>query len=149
MNLLFYIKPAIFWPLRTKVSQAERGDPAVEQDSPALNDVRMGQSVWVFSRRPEDDTYLLDSRIIVRFIEPSVDREYGWLHVWGTRDESVLFAHESQPDLGPLLRELSIPTNARVLGQSFQGHNAVRRLSEEDHQRLLAWSRRLRVVPPR
>jgi hypothetical protein len=147
VNLLFYIKPGVFvWP---SSEIYENTDPYwLQQNSPALEDVELGESVWVFTREPEDDTYLLDSQIVVGAKGSSPDGSWGRLEVEGDMDESVLFDLDSQPDLEPLIRKLSIKTDALRLCHSFQGGGAVRRLSEDDHRQLLAWSTQLSLRDP-
>lgn len=47
----------------------------------------------------------------------------------------------------PVVRQLDITANARYLGRSFQGRNAVKRLSALDHQLLVAFAKDLPLHP--
>lgn len=143
MNLLFYIRPDIF-------AFSEPGyDPTelwVEQDSKRMVEVLPGETIWVFSRWPrEGNRYFLDSLLIVDHWEISRPPIYGHRRIYGGPD-SVVFLPDGQPDLAPLLRSTSLTIHADYLAKSFQGHAAVRRLLDEDHEKLVRWSEDLKQL---
>ena len=69
--------------------------------------------------------------------------KYGGYRVWGDLMRSRYFATTSQPSAEAFLRSLSPAPTSKYLGQSFQGPAAVRRLTLEDHQRLVAYTQGL------
>ena len=62
-------------------------------------------------------------------------------------DQSRCFRGEGAPGVEQIVRSLSIRAEARVLGRSFQGHAAVRQITEEDHQMLREAARDLPLEP--
>lgn len=72
---------------------------------------------------------------------------YGRFRVWGDLQHSRYFQTEGQPGVEQVIRELSVSARARRLGQFFQGHAAVRRLSAQDHHILTALAAALPVEP--
>jgi hypothetical protein len=64
---------------------------------------------------------------------------YGPYRLWGDLERSRYFlADESAPSVEQVVRSLSIRAEAIYLGKSFQGHAAVRSLTEQDHRILAA-----------
>ncbi len=78
---------------------------------------------------------------------------YGPYRVWGDLERSRYFNVDDQPSVEQVVRQLSVTTGTRYLGQSFQGYNAVKRLTLQDHQILSEVARdlplesRARILP--
>ena len=110
----------------------------LNQNSPRLLELKPGDHVWAFTRRRTDGFYVLAADLVVAavtFNRPGY--RYGRYRVWADVDKSAYFDIDAAPDLEPLLRRMDLRIEARHLGQSFQGHAAVRVLNERD-ERLLA-----------
>jgi len=119
----------------------------LNQASPLLHQVRIGESLWAFSRRA-DGRYALAAELVVsaKTMNPKGFR-YGPYRVWGDLRRSRYFRIDGQPDISTLIRSLGVEANAAVLGRSFQGRAAVRSLSDADHIRLLSYAERLPSEP--
>ena len=115
----------------------------LNQSNPLLHEIDLGDSLWAFTRTPTG-MYVLATELVVRAKtrNPSGYR-YGTYRVWGDLKRSRYFRTEGQPDIAELIRRLSVKANAPVVGRSFQGQAAVRRLSPADHQVLVEYARRL------
>jgi 5-methylcytosine-specific restriction protein A len=68
---------------------------------------------------------------------------YGRYRVWGDLTSSRYFATAGQPDITALIRSLSLRAGGDVLGRAFQGHAAVRAISQRDHEVLQAYASKL------
>ena len=119
----------------------------LNQSNRLLHDIDHGDSLWAFTRTPAR-RYVLAAELVVRAKtkNPSEYR-YGPYRLWGDLRRSRYFRTEGQPDISDLIRGLSIRTGAVVLGRSFQGHAAVRRLSPADQRVLVEYARRLPREP--
>lgn len=119
----------------------------LNQANPLMHQIELGDSLWAFTRTSYGQ-YVLAAELIVRAktFNPANFR-YGRYRVWGGLRESRYFATEGGPNIGQTIRALSCRTNARVLGQSFQGKAAVRRLTLEDHRLLSLAARDLPLEP--
>ena len=106
----------------------------LNQRNPLMHEIEIGESLWAFTR---DSTgrYVLAAQLVAgaKTHNPP-DFRYGPYRLWGDLDQSRYFKTEGQPSVEEVVRQLSVTTNARYLGRSFQGNAAVRRLTEEDHQ---------------
>jgi len=118
----------------------------LNQASSRLHDIAIGESLWAFTRRT-DGVYVLAAQLVVKAKTLNQDRfRYGRHRVWGDLERSRYFAIEGQPDITHLLRsELEVKARGDVLGRAFQGAAAIRVLSDEQHQRLIEYSR---PIPP-
>ena len=58
---------------------------------------------------------------------------YGTYRLWGDLELSCYFRTDGQPDISALIKRLSVKAGAPVIGSSFQGFAAVRRLTPADH----------------
>lgn len=107
----------------------------------------VGDSIWAFTKR-NDGTYVMAAELVVRAktINPASYR-YGAYRVWGDLRATRYLRADVQPSVEHLIRGLSPTTNARLLGQAFQGRAAVRRLTAEDHQVLAVMCRGLPLEP--
>ena len=65
---------------------------------------------------------------------------YGRYRLWGDLKRSRYFATDDQPDVTMLVRGLSIRANGDTLGRAFQGHAAVRKITDADDQTLRAYA---------
>lgn len=119
----------------------------LNQDSPAMEKVEPGDSLWAFTRRGRNNLYVLAAELVVKAVTrnpPSY--RYGAWRIWGDLDRSRYFDLAAGPNAEPLIRALGIRVNAERLGQAFQGHAAVRDLSEVAHQTLVEFSRDLPLL---
>lgn len=142
MHLLYYWQPDNY-----------RRDAAfgfgyhLNQSSPAMLRVKPGESLWAFTRRSSDSRYVLAAELVVRAVtRNAANYRYGVHRVWADLQRSRYFDIDFGPSAEPLIRALGVRTGARRLGQSFQGHAAVRELGEVDHQLLAAFTIDLRVL---
>jgi hypothetical protein len=120
----------------------------LNQDTPVMHAVEKGDSLWAFTRT-SDGRYVLAAELVVQ--AKTVNRpdfRYGKYRVWGDVDRSRYFRVEGATSVEQIIRSLSIRAEARVLGRSFQGHAAVREITEEDHQ-LLREAARTHPLEPR
>jgi hypothetical protein len=112
-----------------------------------LHEIDIGKSLWAFTRKP-DRRYMLAAELVIsaKTLNPHGYR-YGAYRVWGDLRSSRYFAVDQQPDISSLIRSLSIAASGEVLGRSFQGRAAVRRICEADHLALLAYAERVPEEP--
>jgi 5-methylcytosine-specific restriction enzyme A len=119
----------------------------LNQGSPVLHHVEVGDSVWAFTR----DTagrYVLAAGLVVRARTRNAPGfRYGPYRVWGDLKLSRYFAVDGQADQEPVLRAVSGRHSAKVLGTAFQGRAAVRILSTEGHAMLSAVAKGLALEP--
>lgn len=119
----------------------------LNQDNPVMHGVEIGDSLWAFTRT-SDGRYVLAAELVVQAKTMNhPDFRYGDYRVWGDVDRSRYFRVEGAPSVEQVIRSLSIRTEARVLGRSFQGHAAVREITEEDHRVLREAARDLPLEP--
>lgn len=113
----------------------------LNQSSPSLADARPGESVWAFTRRARDGRYVLAAELVVRAVTTNrPGHRYGRYRVWGDLERSRYFDVDGAADAERLIRSLSVRAGAARLGQAFQGHAAVRRLSAADVALLAAFA---------
>ena len=125
----------------------------LNQSNPLLHEIDLGDSLWAFTRTPTG-MYVLSMELVVgaKTRNPPGYR-YGAYRLWGNLKWSRYFRTEGQPDISGLIRRLSVKASAPVIGRSFQGHAAVRRLTPADHQVLVEYARclprdpRARLLP--
>ena len=119
----------------------------LNQSNPLLHDICLGDSLWAFTRT-STGTYVLAMELVVRAKtrNPSGFR-YGTYRIWGDLKRSRYFRTEGQPDISMLIRRLSVKAKSPVIGRSFQGHAAVRRLTPADHQVLVQYAQHLPLEP--
>jgi 5-methylcytosine-specific restriction enzyme A len=115
----------------------------LNQSNPIFHQVEIGESVWAFTRC-DDGRYALAAELVVsaKTLNPPNFR-YGIYRVWGSLENSRYFKVEDQPTVETIVRNLSCRAEAKYLGQSFQGHAAVRGLNNEDHLKLLSYAKHL------
>ena len=119
----------------------------LNQSSPLLHEIDLGDSLWAFTRTPAGK-YVLATELVVRAKTRNPRRyRYGTYRLWGDLKRSRYFRAEGQPDISELVRGLSVRATAPVVGSSFQGHAAVRRLTPADHQVLAEYARHLPLEP--
>ena len=105
--------------------------------------VNPGDSIWAFTRN-KIKQYVFAAELIVRACtKNSSNYRYGLYRVWADVHQSRYFDIENSPNAEPLIRSLSVQANADILGRSFQGHAAVRLLTKQDHQLLVAYTNNL------
>jgi 5-methylcytosine-specific restriction enzyme A len=113
----------------------------LNQNSPIVASAQPGESLWAFTRRPRDSQYLLAAELVVRAVTRNPRNfHYGTWRIWGDLDRSRYFDIDIGPRVEPVIRRLGIQAAGTRLGQSFQGHAAVRRISEVAHELLVDFS---------
>ena len=119
----------------------------LNQNSPAMESGEPGRSLWAFTRRRRDSQYVLAAELIIRAITRNPPNyRYGRWRAWGDLERSRYFDVGACPRVDPIIRNLGLRASARRLGQSFQGHAAVRPLADDAHQLLAEYSRELPVL---
>ena len=119
----------------------------LNQSNPLLHEIDLGDSLWAFTRTPKG-SYVLATELVVRAKTKNPrGYHYGTFRLWGDLTLSRYFRTEGQPDISELISRLSVKANAPVIGRSFQGHAAVRRLTPADHQLLVEYARHLPREP--
>jgi 5-methylcytosine-specific restriction enzyme A len=137
--LLYYWKPRIY----ARDRDYGLGDFHLNQNSPAMLQVGLGDSLWAFTRNARG-TYVLAAELIVRAVtHNTAGYKYGKYRIWGDLRRSRYFDVELGADIEPVIRALTIRSQAQHLGQAFQGHAAVRPITPADHQALVTFSRDL------
>jgi len=137
-----------FW--RADNYRADLNDGAayhLNQSSPRLHEVDDGDSLWAFTRT-DGGRYVLAAELVVKSktLNPA-GYPYGPYRVWGDRQRSRYFAVDAGHDVERLVRGFDLSMGDSVLGRSFQGAAAVRRLSQVDHEALAVFSRGLPLEP--
>lgn len=119
----------------------------LNQKNPLLHEAAPGESLWAFTRN-RAGRYVLAAELIVRARTfNALGFRYGDYRLWGDLHRSRYFETEHQPGVEQVIRTLSVTTNARYLGQSFQGLSAVKPLTEHDHAVLAATAQELPEEP--
>ena len=120
----------------------------LNQSNPLLHSIEAGDSLWAFTRN-KSGRYVLAAELVVKAkTENPSNFRYGQYRIWGNLKESRYFlAGDDAPSIEQVVRSLSVKADAKRLGQSFQGHAAVRKISESDHQVLLAAASGLSLEP--
>ena len=117
----------------------------LNQSNPLLHSIEIGDSLWAFTKNRKNN-YVLATHLVIKAktYNPKNFR-YGRYRIWGDLSLSRYFNVENQPNIEHLIRELSCKTNAQILGKAFQGHSAVRILSNRDHKILTAYAKDLEI----
>jgi 5-methylcytosine-specific restriction enzyme A len=119
----------------------------LNQANQLMHQIGIGESLWAFTRK-RDGRYALAAELVVSAKTKNPDGfRYGRYRVWGDLRKSRYFGIESQPDISELVRSLNVRAHAQVLGQSFQGHAAVRSLADASHFQLLRYAEKLPLEP--
>lgn len=119
----------------------------LNQKNSVLHEIELGDSLWAFTR-DSNGRYVLAAELVIRaktFNPPNF--RYGQYRVWGDLNLSRYFKVVGQPGAEQIIRHLSITTNAAYLGQSFQGAQAVRKITVADHVILTKTARDLPLEP--
>ncbi|MCB0014724.1 MAG: HNH endonuclease [Anaerolineales bacterium] len=110
----------------------------LNQANALLHQIESGDSLWAFTRN-RAGRYVLAMELVVKAkTQNPPDYRYGQYRLWGDLERSRYFEVDNQPGIEQVIRQLSVTVNARYLGQSFQGHAAVRQLTAQDHAILAA-----------
>ncbi|HOI29037.1 MAG TPA: HNH endonuclease [Melioribacteraceae bacterium] len=125
----------------------------LNQSNKLLHEIEIGDSLWAFTKT-NNGKYVLASELVItaKTYNPSNYR-YGRYRVWGDLERSKYFKVIVQPNFENILRNFSITINAKLLGQSFQGHAALRKISYQDnlilkeYSKLLPIEERARLLP--
>lgn len=142
MPLLYYWRPDNYW------RDLDMGAGYhLNQANPLLHQINLGDSLWAFTRAPNGE-YAFAAELVVRCkTQNPPNFRYGRYRVWGDLQESRYFKVEGQPRAEQIIRNLSCKTEAAILGRSFQGHAAVKLITEEDHRLLRAATKDLPLEP--
>ena len=120
----------------------------LNQNSPAMEAAVTGDSVWAFTRRTRDGLYVMAAQLVVRAVTRNPrNYRYGAWRIWGDLSASRYFDVDDGPRVEALVRSLGIPARGTRLGQSFQGHAAVRVISEAAHRILTDFTLDLPLLP--
>jgi hypothetical protein len=119
----------------------------LNQSSATMHDIALGESLWAFTRR-SDGAYALAAELVAKAKTFNPPRfRYGRYRLWGDLRASRYFRLDGQPDITTLVRRLSISARGDQLGRAFQGHAAVRRITEADDALLRAYAEPLPLEP--
>lgn len=119
----------------------------LNQSNPLLHEIEIGDSLWAFTRA-KNGNYVLAAELVIKAKTKNPPNfRYGEYRVWGDLTKSRYFKVEGQPRIEQIIRSLSVKADAKILGMSFQGHAAVREISEKDHQILAAAAKNLELEP--
>jgi hypothetical protein len=120
----------------------------LNQSNPLLHSIGVGDSLWAFTRNPLG-RYVLAAELVARAKTNNPPNfRYGPYRLWGDLERSRYFrADERAPGVEQVIRSLSVRAGAKRLGQSFQGHAAVRAITAQDHQILATAARDLPLEP--
>ena len=119
----------------------------LNQSNKLLHRIGLYDSLWAFTSTP-DGRYVLAAELVVRAKTRNPPGYcYGPYRVWGDLERSRYFSAAFQTDISDLIRQLSVTAKAKVIGQSYQGHAAVRPLTMSDHELLVEYARNLDLEP--
>lgn len=119
----------------------------LNQANALLHEIALGDSLWAFTRN-QAGRYVLAAELVAKAKTHNPPNfRYGRYRLWGDLARSRYFATEDQPSVEQIIRALSVRAEARLLGQSFQGLAAVRRLTEEDDRILTSLAADLPLEP--
>ncbi|MFH1464630.1 MAG: HNH endonuclease signature motif containing protein [Pseudomonadota bacterium] len=109
----------------------------LNQRSSGLHRIALGESLWAFTRRPDDGAYVLVAELIAKartINHPRLAREYryGPYRLWGDLRRSRYFLPQGQPPIDQVIRSLSLDVRTSAIGRSFQGPGAVRSITAAD-----------------
>ena len=119
----------------------------LNQSNPLLHEIDIGDSLWAFTRTLKGAYVLAMELVVWAKTRNPITYRYGTYRLWGDLQRSRYFHSDDQPDISDLIGQLSVRATAPVVGQSFQGRAAVRRLTASDHQVLVEYSRGLALEP--
>jgi hypothetical protein len=123
-------------------------DLRLQQNSSTFAGASNGERIWAFTRRT-DGRYSLAAQLRVeRVTESPAPHRYGQFEVIPIPLTTVFYDVETGPDIEPLIRSLDLSMGDGPLGQSFQGPAAVRRLRDEEDQRLETFATEVAVLAP-
>jgi 5-methylcytosine-specific restriction enzyme A len=78
----------------------------LNQNSPAMAAVSLGESLWAFTRRPRDSQYVLAAELIVRAVTQNMENyRYGRWRIWGDLERSRYFDVDLGPRVDPVVRQ--------------------------------------------
>ncbi len=109
----------------------------LNQKSRGLHRIEQGESLWAFTRRPDDGAYVLVAELVAKaktINHPRLAKEYryGRYRLWGDLRRSRYFQAEGQASIDEVIRALSLVIKTSSLGRSFQGPGAVRVITPAD-----------------
>jgi hypothetical protein len=103
-----------------------------------------GEPLWAFTRNSRGE-YVLALRYQIKAIRNiGTEGQYGEYEILAQKSTITRFDPEKESSVEPVIRKLSIAPKAPVLGQSFQGDAAIRRISAADERKLAAFAKQAR-----
>ncbi len=118
----------------------------LNQASPRLHSLDIGDSLWAFTRAPDGRYALACELVITAKTRNPKDFPYGPYRVWGSLTDSRYF-HVPEAPAEAVLRGLSLRLGPQPLGRYFQGRAAVRPITAADHRKLAAFAAALPLEP--
>ena len=119
----------------------------LNQRNPLLHSIDMGDSLWAFTRNKAGDYVLAAELVVQAKTRNRPGFRYGDYRIWGDLRRSRYFVTDGQPTVEPIIRALTVTTKAARLGQSFQGHRAVKTMTAQDDAVLRAVAAELPLEP--
>lgn len=140
MSVLF------FWTGDNYIGDMKQGKSyQLNQNNQLISNLNPGDHVWAFTRI--DQTYVMAADLVVIQTKANPPgHEYGKYCALADRKSSHYFDVYECPDVEPVIRSLSFSPKAKILGQSFQGRNGVRPLTNADEQLLSSFSAGLNTI---
>ena len=119
----------------------------LNQASPRLHTLALGDSLWAFTRRVDGQYVLAAELVISAKTMNAPGYKYGPYRVWGDLQRSRYFDAGGGSPLELLVRGFSLGISTPILGRSFQGPGAVREISQTEHQLLVAFAKKQPLEP--
>lgn len=139
-----------FWTWKNYISDMQQLGKTYQlnHDNRLMHSLRKRDHIWAFTRR-DDRTYVLAMDLVVELTRQNklgdLGAKYGKYCAMGNRQACHYFDVKTAPDAEPTIRELHFFTDdVRVdtTGEMFQGINAVRSLTIEEHLKLMELSQK-------
>ncbi len=143
-----------FWTWKNYVNDMQQlGETyQLNQDNSLLHSLRKRDHIWAFTRR-DNVTYVLAMDLVVEFTRQNnpgdLGTKYGKYCAVGNTQACRYFDVRTAPDAEPTIRELHFFTEdikVDTTGKMFEGINAVRSLTIEEHFKLMELSQKCREL---
>ena len=143
-----------FWTWKNYISDMQQlGEThQLNHNNSLMRSLRKRDHIWAFTRRDEI-TYVLAMDLVVEFTHKNkpgdLGAKYGKYCVVGNPQACRYFDVKTAPDAEPIIRELHFFTDdvkVDTTGKMFEGINAVRPLTLEEHFKLMELSQRCREL---
>ena len=146
-----------FWTWKNYISdmsdmQQSEKTYELNHNNSLMHSLRKRDHIWAFARR-DDITYVLAMDLVVEFTRQNkpgdLGAKYGKYCAVGNPQACRYFDVKTAPDAEPTIRESHFFTdNVKVdtTGKMFEGINAVRSLTIEEHLKLMGLSQKCREL---